>query len=529
MTSNQHILIVDDQPDNILILERTLHRAGYVVSGVRSGQAALDFVAHTLPDLVLLDIMMPEMDGYITLQHIRANAALSFIPVMFLSAMHTVADTVTGLDHGADDYLVKPYNSDELLARIRMLLRLKDTRRALQREQEHLSLLYQVSQTLHRSLDVDQVLAQTLHTIGDVLGATRGSVFLLDSQGRVWRKITFRPHLPPAEVEQAVRAVLREGLAAHALHTGKVQIVTDAANDSRWKKFPNDTTLVGSALALPLRNHINAHMEGVLVLIHPQPNHFAPTIEPLVTALADQISVALANASVYTRLREAEDSRESFIQMLTHDLRSPLAGMIGCFDALNTTTLDADGQLFVELGFRAGAVQQRLIDDLLDVYKAEAGSLALNLDPTSLAHLGALLQQHLGASTVDAGLTLILDLPKTPILLDEHKMTRVLSNLVSNAIKWTRPGGSIVVRGALNAVERTLTISVTDTGRGITSDDVPHIFDKFYQGRAHGARPGTGLGLTFCALVMAAHGGSIAVESTLGIGTTMILHLPWKE
>ena len=138
MRDSEHILVVDDQLDNITIMERMLLRAGYRVSWADSGAAALEFLTHSIPDLILLDIMMPHMDGYATLHAIRENPRLPFIPIMFVSAKQTVADTVTGLDSGADDYLVKPVNREELLARMRVQLRLKQTRRELQREQDHL-------------------------------------------------------------------------------------------------------------------------------------------------------------------------------------------------------------------------------------------------------------------------------------------------------------------------------------------------------------------------------------------------------
>jgi signal transduction histidine kinase len=530
MGESDHILVVDDQADNIIIMERMLQRAGYRVSSADSGAAALEFLTHSIPDLILLDIMMPQMDGYATLHAIRQNQSLPFIPIMFVSAKQTIADTVTGLDSGADDYLVKPVNRDELLARMRVLLRLKQTRRELQREQENLRLLYSVSQTLHRSLDIDQVLRETLRIISEMLGATQGSVLLLDGESRIWRKIFFRPHLSADEADHALQEVLRDGLVGHALRSGQIQIVADTQSDPRWKRLPTDHDEIGSAMALPLSDHLNQVPAGALILIHSQRNYFNQTIEPLAAALADQISVALTNASVYTRLREAEESRDSFIQMLTHDLRTPLAGMIGCFDALNTTALDADGKFFVELGFRAGAAQQRLIDDLLDVYKAEAGQLALDRGITSLARIGELMLEQVGPGAVDLGLDFQVDLPSLPpVDLDEHKMTRVLANLVSNSIKWTARGGSIAVRGGPDAAGQSLVIQVSDTGQGISPEDLPHVFDRFYQGRSRAATRGTGLGLTFCALVIAAHGGKISVESGVAVGTTMTIALPFKE
>ncbi len=529
MTSD-HILIVDDQQTNLMILQRMLEREGYTISTARSGASALASLEQTVPDLMLLDIMMPEMDGYETLQKIRNNPRLPFIPIIFVSAKQSVAHTVTGLDRGADDYVTKPVNRDELTARIRTLLRLKRSQRDLQRERERMSLLYEISQIIHRSLDVDALLNEALTLMNRVLQATKNSVLMFDDQGNLWRKLTFRDQLKPADLDAAVQTVLREGLASYAVNSGEVQIVSDATTDPRWKHFYDDSNEVGSALAMPFSNYHTKKVIGVFIMINPRKGHFDDEMRPLIAALAEQVSIALTNASSYTRLREAEDSREAFIQMLTHDLRSPLAGMIGCFDALMTTDLSDDGKFFVDLGFRAGAAQQRLIDDLLDVYKYEAGKLVLDFAPTSLKRIGEFVQEQLAASAVESEITLTIDLPDTPsAMLDENKMVRVVSNLVSNGIKWTPANGTITVSGAVSSKKRLITVQVVDTGQGIPAEDLPHIFDKFYQGRKKGKSRGTGLGLTFCQLAVQAHGGTVQAFSEQGRGTTILIELPYKE
>jgi two-component system, sensor histidine kinase and response regulator len=119
------ILAVDDAPDNLLLLETLLEDLDeYELTCVDNGHAALDIIEQSPPDLVLLDVMMPGIDGYEVTQRIRSNAALPFIPILLLTA-HQTSSVVTGLDTGADDFLRKPFQLDELMARIRALLRLK--------------------------------------------------------------------------------------------------------------------------------------------------------------------------------------------------------------------------------------------------------------------------------------------------------------------------------------------------------------------------------------------------------------------
>lgn len=125
MVSNTaHIFVVDDSADNRFLLQALLEDEGYAITTFASGQAMLDVVAEALPDLILLDIMMPEMSGYEATRKLRAMEGLPFIPILLVTA-HERSNVVEGLDTGADDFIRKPFNADELLARVRALLRLK--------------------------------------------------------------------------------------------------------------------------------------------------------------------------------------------------------------------------------------------------------------------------------------------------------------------------------------------------------------------------------------------------------------------
>ncbi len=188
---------------------------------------------------------------------------------------------------------------------------------AILEKQRHTELLYTIAQSLHSSLDLDQVLSETLRLVGRALNAPHGSILLINEQGLVWRKILFRTNLSTVEADAAVRTVVQDGLVAYTLRSGTVQIVSDALRDQRWAQLPGMEMLVGSALALPLIEHHTRVNLGVLTLTHPVKDHFKPSIAPLAHVIAEQISTALTNAALYTRLQEAETLREQHIQLLT--------------------------------------------------------------------------------------------------------------------------------------------------------------------------------------------------------------------
>ena len=206
-----------------------------------------------------------------------------------------------------------------------------------------------------------------------------------------------------------------------------------------------------------------------------------------------------------------------------------MAGVLGCLHVLSTTSQDETSAQFIDMARKACEAQEELINDILDVYKAESGGLELNrvvFKPSELR--GPVLDQLAGAAA-ERNLTLRIELPDTPLLHgDVRKLIRVLINLVNNAIKFTRKGG-ITVDTAQSADPESLVFRVRDTGVGIAPDAVPHVFDRFFQAQQPGARRGSGLGLNFCKVVVQAHGGRIWAESEHGFGTTIVFSLPFAK
>ncbi len=519
------ILIVDDLRDNIDLLAQFLRADDYVMSFASSGREALESVRRHPPSLILLDVMMPDLNGHEVTRRIKADPTLPFIPIILVTAKHDLADKVHGLDAGADDYLSKPIQSSELLAKVRAFLRLKQSQDALTAERNKIDVLYRIQQQLTSSLDVDQVVRDTIIMMVEVLDATQGSVIVSDSRGEdVWRKILARRDRDEREESFVTRKVIEEGLAGVAIRTGEPQILTDTTVDDRWIRIEEDRASVRSALAVPLIHR--EQVLGVLTLTHPQAGHFRADQLPLVSAAAGQISAALNNARLYGKLKDAEKTREQFLHMLTHDLRGPLAGISGCLHVLSMSPQDEEHTLFIDMARAACKTQEQLIDDILDVYKADAGLMELDFSTVSLRDVGVEVMQNLTGAAAEHYLTLKMELPEAPCIRGDHnKLVRVLANLVSNSLKFTRKGG-VYVTAEIDQEARQIAIHVRDTGLGIPSNDLEHIFDRFYQSPQRGGRRGTGLGLAFCREVINAHGGRIWAESTLGSGTTITMVLP---
>src|ERR687885_1830727 len=228
------ILIVDDRRDNINLLAQFLRADDYAMSFATNGLEALESVRRNPPSLILLDVMMPDLNGYEVTHRIKSDPTLPFIPIILVTAKHELSDKVYGLDAGADDYLSKPIQSRELLAKVRAFLRLKQSQDALMAERNKTELLYRIQQQLTSSLDIDQVVCSTIISMVTMLDAMQGSVIVSDPRGSdMWRKIVAYRGRDEREESFVTRQVIEEGLAGIAVRTGEPQILADTAGDDR--------------------------------------------------------------------------------------------------------------------------------------------------------------------------------------------------------------------------------------------------------------------------------------------------------
>ncbi len=224
-----------------------------------------------------------------------------------------------------------------------------------------------------------------------------------------------------------------------------------------------------------------------------------------------------------TRLQANDEQRRALLADVSHELRTPLTVIQGNLEGMLDGIYPPD-QTHLESTLDETRVLSRLIDDLRTLSLSESGALKLQRETVDLRDLIQEAIDSFQAAADHAGVQLIADvqadLPQ--IEADPLRLRQVLSNLIANALRYTASGGQIQVRGFAEDIDR-VTVSVTDTGRGIAPDDLPHIFDRFY--KSSDSR-GTGLGLAIAKNLVIAHGGEISAQSTLGQGTTITFTLP---
>lgn len=370
MESQAKIMVVDDTPANLKLLEDLLRNEGYQVRSFPKGRLALAAAANDPPDLILLDINMPEMTGYEVGEQLKADPKLASIPVIFLSALNDTSDKVHAFRTGGVDYVTKPFQYEEIRARVQTHLRIRGLQAQLERRN------------------------------GDLL-------------------------------------------------------------------------------------------------------------------------------ENYEKLRQLEILRDDLTHMIIHDLRSPLTTIICSLDLLRSTAnsvLDDKAKTLLEAAERNATNLQETITSILDVSRLETGQMPLRRQIHDLVLLAKAAADGLGPLMRDRSLRLQLASEPIMAFCDSTVITRVIVNLLANAVKFTPAQGTIQV--TVESAGQQAKLSVSDTGPGIALEHHRRIFEKFAQVDRSQPVPSTGLGLTFCQLAVAAHGGQIGVTSAIGQGSTFWFFVP---
>jgi signal transduction histidine kinase len=317
-------------------------------------------------------------------------------------------------------------------------------------------------------------------------------------------------------------------IAQSVLELGKPALITDVTPDHLRSWAASDEQFAAleaidpkSAIIAPLLVH--GRLLGTLTLISSDASRpYGPDDLRIAEAIAGRSAFFLENARHYRDTKRATEMRDDVLRIVVHDLRNPLAVISACASVLRRQ--NGESEVIDEVQ-NAVKRMSRLIQDLMDVTRLRSGNLPLQpdrIDAVEIASATLESQKRIASSaSVEIRLESAPDLPT--IWADRDRLLQVFENLVSNAIKFTEPGGKVTVSVAEGKDE--VLFSVADTGRGIASDQLAHVFELFWQ--APGAvRRGTGMGLPIAKGIVEAHGGRIWIESSPGHGSTFFFAIP---
>jgi len=312
-----NILVADDNDDNLRLVTKNLGQDGYQFITASDGESVLTKLRTEAVDLLLLDINMPKKDGFEVLAEMRADPQLQYIPVIVLSAARIdSSDIRTGLSLGADDYITKPLDWRELIARVRTKLRVKQFEDSLRRRNHQLSLLPEIGQDLSARTDLNEIAELLLDRTSMALDAAAAHLALI-IDGEFEHRLYSNRDFTSENWDEIQKQFCQSKIFTHVFDRRVGTVVEDAHSDILWKSDINP--YIKSILCLPLLGQRD--VIGVLTLAHEQGDHFNEETLTFLRAIASQAAIAIEDAQLYTMERKRANELAALNQ-LTQKLSS---------------------------------------------------------------------------------------------------------------------------------------------------------------------------------------------------------------
>jgi PAS domain S-box-containing protein len=509
MDDRVNILLVDDQRNNLLALESILSETGENLVSAESGTAALRHLLHTDFAVVLLDVQMPDLDGFETATLIRQRDRSRDTPIIFLTALsRSETNVFRGYELGAVDYIFKPFHPDILRSKVNVFVELFRKREAFKRQAQELGRLSRQTELI-LSAAAEGIIGVGLDSTATFVNPAAGRMI-----GRDVREVRgsdvhalVHPVFPGVITCHPERCRLRAVMQGEPVY----EEIEDTFFRSDGTSFPVEFS------ASPMREP-SGDLQGSVIM-------FRDVTERRAAALA---------AEAERRYREAEAqnrAKDNFLATLSHELRTPMTSILGWVQFLRSGHFD-EGELEEALRTieSSARLQARLIDDMLDVSRMILGKFQVDLKPTRISEIveAALTTARPLAADNEVQLTWDLGDRDAVVEADASRIQQVVQNLLSNAIKFTPAGKHVDLR--MERAEGALQLKVTDEGEGIEPSFLPYVFDRLRQGESSNKRSGLGLGLAIARHIVELHHGEITAASEgPGQGASFTVTLPVRS
>ena len=527
------VLIVDDHHPAADMIGRLFTSHSYRVLCLYNGTEALEKARNLQPALILLDVMMPDMNGFEVLKQIRADPRTAHIPAIMVTAKDDPSDVEYGLGLGADDYLSKPIEPRELLARSRSKMESYQLRQVLQRRTRDLEALLRVSEALTTHLEISDLEMLILHLLLDLFPCQGAWILCLSEGHPPSAFICYRHEAPqPFEIDEArIQRILekQEGPYQWSEENGQALLPSSSGMaaplvySGRWlgavgllavQVYDEDAMRLFSGLAqqaaLALRN---AELYGLEV-------RYAETLE----ATVEERTQALKSAQQLLIRSEKLASIGRLAAGIAHEINNPLLPII-----LNLELMVEDLQDGTQIEVQAvqetlNSAQRisRTVERLLQFTRRRQG----DTPDMQVLHIGSVIENVMALTQRffqqdNIGVNFKIAPAATPYVYgNKDQLEQVFLNVMLNAKAAMSPGGMLTI--TITQDESMVSIAFQDTGTGIPADTLEKIFEPFYTTKDNGS----GLGLFISHEIIHNHNGRIDVQSEVGKGTTVTLCLP---
>jgi signal transduction histidine kinase/DNA-binding response OmpR family regulator len=553
------VLIVDDLPEKLLVFQTVLEELNQELVFVRSGSEALREVLHREFAVILLDVNMPDIDGFETASLIRKYRRSAHTPIIFVTAYADEMQTALGYSLGAVDYILSPVVPEVLRGKVKVFIDLHNMQRRVQRQSEQKAELA-AAEAARRAAEEKTRRSQFLSQASRLLG---GSLDIGIATRRLLELVVPQIASLATLVVQGETLETSQALCCEALPGGGVQTI-----ELDFVALPQELqNVLGQAIQTRRRVDLRAGDLQPLRTDAARAPLTVGSVLPLVIGeralgalmiateddarewsvleeLADRAAIAFENARLYRSLegeiaerRQAQDKlqqlnqrKDEFLAMLSHELRNPLAPIRNSVEVIRRLA-PAEPKLVRANEVMERQVRQmtRLVDELLDVARISQGKIGLQIEPVDLvaviAHAVETVRPMLDARHHQ----LMQQLPDGAVWMrgDFARLSQVIANLLNNAAKYTEEGGEVGLSLAVEGGHALIT--VRDNGIGIDADLLPNVFDLFEQGKRalDRAQGGLGVGLTLVRRLVELHNGAIEASSAgPGQGAEFRVRLP---
>ncbi len=532
--TDPRVLVVDDDLEMIAFVQEILSLVPCEVLIAQSGEEGLSVLRQELQnknvvDAMLLDVVMPGADGFRILQQMKSDLLLQQVPVILVTGVGEVHNKARGLQMGADDYITKPFDPQELLARINAVLRVRRSEQMLRRRNEELAALNELSRMISASLDLDQVLSSALEGLQHLLDVEALVFVLNDEDAGEW---VIRGSRTPEGTWLEGRVIPAiEGAAAKALEQGSPILETEVEGGF-WNQALDTPQM--DLLYVPLLIH--EEPVGLLIVLGN-----AGTLNrdhlPLLEHVATTVSVAVENARLYGDLsafaEELERSQNQLVQAekmaavgrlaasIAHEINNPLQAIQNSMHlAIHPNVDTTKREYYLQMAQQEVERLVHIVRRMLDFYRP-ASSIMEPLDVNQAVNDAlAIANKRLEQAKIQVTARLSNELPT--VRGSRNQLTQVFLNIIINAVEAMEEGGQFWIGTAYHAERDQVVTAFRDSGVGIPPEVREHLFEPF-----HTTKPtGTGLGLAISYGIVERHGGQIEVESPPGGGATFIVRLP---
>jgi PAS domain S-box-containing protein len=489
--SNQKILVVDDNPASLYATVRILKAGGFDVIEADTGSGALAAAENEDIGLIILDINLPDIDGLEVCRRLRARSQTAYLPVIHLTATFVSNNDMTqGLSAGGDSYLTHPVDPPVLIATVRALLFARQADILKRTTDARFRTIFELASSGIALMDSELVYRDVNPEFCRIAGRDRQDVI-----GKTCADLMAPGH---EDVCKKLHQALRDG--------------------GRWEGTMPIARPDGSVAEVQWRV-VAENGHGMRIGI--------------ATDVTERERMLASERAARTEAERSNRLKDEFLATLSHELRNPLNAMLGWASVLKrknvTPAMIEQGLDAIE---RNSRVQSHLIEDLLDFAGIRFGKMRLDVDVIPPARAVEAAAEVVSTQAQNRGVTIHLhvDDPDAHVMADESRLQQVVWNLLTNAIKFTPAGGRIDLHARVENGQ--YEISVTDTGRGISAEFLPQIFERFSQQESGKGKSfaGLGIGLTIVKHLVDIHHGTISVHSEgVGKGATFRVRLPLTD